>query len=124
MTSSAGTKAGRKVAGILTVSPQSLAAAELVCTGSIVAYDLFGQTSATQTDVSKPSAKLPRPGPIVASLGFYSILAFAAAASTAIAPILVASGWVLALAVLVTGNRGKGVVNLLAGLARQTQKLS
>lgn len=93
-------------------SPGSLAAAETVCTGSIVAYDLMGQQD----------KKLPRPGPIVASIGFYSLLGLAAGASDTFAPVIVASGWVLALAVLVTGKRGQGLVKLLGDFAKLAAK--
>ncbi len=96
----------------LSKSPSSLAAAEAVTTGAIVAYDLMGVQD----------KKLPRPGPIVAAMGFYSMLGLAAAASDTFAPVIVASGWVLALAVLVTGKRGKGLVNLLSGFARLAAK--
>lgn len=97
----------------LSKSPSSLAAAETVTTGAIIAYDLMGV----------PGKKLPRPGPIVATIGFFSLMGLAAAASETFAPVVVASGWVLALAVLVTGRRGAGVVRLLNGFASQVAKL-
>lgn len=97
----------------LSRSPSSLAAAETVTTGAIIAYDVMGN----------PDKKLPRPGPIVATMGFFSLMGLAAAASDTFAPVIVASGWVLALAVLVTGRRGKGIVNLLNGFATQVAKL-
>ena len=96
----------------LSKSPSSLAAAEVVTTGAIVAYDLMGATD----------KKLPRPGPIVATIGFFSIMGLAVAASETFAPVVVASGWVLALAVLVTGRRGTGIVKLLNGFASQVSK--
>lgn len=111
---SSGSRAGASVGGFFgRGGAQSLAAAEAVCTGAIVAYDLTG--------VQKK--KLPRPGPIVASVAFYSLLAFAAAASSTLRPAVVASGWVLALAVLVTGRRGQGLLGLVAGLARMAAKI-
>lgn len=97
----------------LSRSPSSLAAAETVCTGALVAYDLLGAEE----------KKLPRPGPIVASIGFYAMLGLAATASATFVPAVVAAGWVLALSVLVTGKRGKGVVRLLADLAGYAGKL-
>ena len=96
----------------LAASPSSLAAAETVCTGSLVAYDLMGVQD----------KKLPRPGPIVAATGFYALLGLAAAASDMFAPAVVAAGWVLALAVLVTGKRGQGMVRLLGDLAKLAAK--
>lgn len=97
----------------LTSSPSSLAAAETVTTGAIVAYDLMGATD----------KKLPRPGPILASVGFYALLGLAAAASDTLRPAIVATGWVLALTVLVTGKRGKGIISLIDGFTRQVQKI-
>ena len=110
----AGSSAGSSVGSFFGKGgAQSLAAAEAVCTGAIVAYDLTGAQQ----------KKLPRPGPIVASVAFYSLLAFAAAASSTFRPAVVASGWVLALAVLVTGRRGQGLLGLVAGLARLAAKI-
>lgn len=97
----------------LSKSPSSLAAAEAVTTGAIIAYDLMGAQD----------KKLPRPGPIVATMGFFSILGLAAAASDTFAPVIVASGWVLALTVLVTGKRGAGVVKLMGDLAKMVAKV-
>lgn len=104
----------KRTEGLFDPSPQSLAAAQTVTLGSIVAYDLMG--------LGNLDKKLPRPGPIVATVAFYSILAFGAAASATLRPAIVASGWVLALAVLVTGKRGQGLVGLLAGVARLAAK--
>ena len=111
----AGARSGAgKVKGKLSIgsrlssSPSSLAAAEAVTTGAIIAYDLM----------DKPDKKLPRPGPIVATVGFFSIMGLAAAASDTFAPAIVAAGWVLALSVLVTGKRGAGMVKLLADFAK------
>ncbi len=106
-------KRGTTLGSRLSSSPSSLAAAEALTTGAIVAYDLIGATD----------KKLPRPGPIVATIGFFSLLGLAAAASETFAPVVVASGWVLALAVLVTGRRGQGIVKLLNGFAQQVAKL-
>lgn len=93
--------------------PQSLVAAETVTTGALVAYDLMGAQE----------KKLPKPGPIVAAVGFYAMLGLAASVSATFAPVVVASGWVLALSVLVTGKRGKGVVKLLTDLAGYVGKI-
>ena len=95
----------------LSSSPSSLAAAEAVTTAAIVTYDMMG----TQR-------KLPRPGPIVATVGFFSMLGLAAGASETFAPVIVASGWVLAISVLVTGKRGKGIVGLLSRFAQLAAK--
>lgn len=92
--------------------PQSLAAAETVTLGTIVAYDLLGAKE----------KKLPRPGPIVATVAAYGMMALLAAASETLRPAIVASGWVLALAVLLTGKRGQGLVGLLASIARLAAK--
>jgi hypothetical protein len=84
-----------------------------VTAAAVIAYDMMGVQD----------KKLPRPGPIVATIGFFSMLGLAAAASDTFAPVFVASGWVLALAVLVTGKRGAGIVKLLndfAGLVAKT----
>jgi len=97
----------------LNTGPTSLLAAEAVTTGALVTYDLLGAQD----------KKLPRPGPIVASVGFYAILGLAGSASTAFEPVAVAVGWVLALSVLVTGKRGKGIVNLLNTWAGYVGKL-
>lgn len=107
-----GVRAGRAGGRFLSATPSSLAAAEAVTTGSLVAFDLLG----------KSDSKLPRPGPIVAAMGFYSMLAFAAEVSETFRPAVVASGWVLALAVLVTGKRGTGLVRLLGDLAKLAAK--
>ena len=96
----------------LSSSPSSLAAAEAVTTGALVAYDMMGGQQ----------KKLPRPGPIVASMGFFAMMGLAASASETFAPVIVASGWVLALAVLVTGKRGQGIVKLLSNLAQLAAK--
>ncbi len=97
----------------LTVGPSSLAAAEAVTAAAIITYDMMGVQD----------KKLPRPGPIVATIGFFSMLGLAAAASDMLAPIAVAVGWVLALSVLLTGKRGKGIVKLFEGFAHQVAKI-
>lgn len=78
---------------------------------AIVTYDVM---SATDT-------KMPRPGPIVATMGFYAALAAVGSISRAFEPAVVAVGWVLALSVLVTGQRGRGILRVFqkfAGIAQ------
>jgi hypothetical protein len=67
--------------------------------------------------------KLPRPGPIVATMGFYALLAAIGSISRTFEPVLVAVGWVLALSVLVTGKRGQGLLGLFQTLAGYVGKL-
>lgn len=94
-------------------SRRSYAAAETVTLGAIVTYDVLGATE----------RKMPRPAPIVATLGFYSLLALVGSASRSFEPVVVAVGWVLALAVLVTGQRGAGLVHVVQGLAHMVARL-
>ncbi len=94
-------------------SSSSFAVSEAVTLGAIVTYDVM---SATAT-------KLPRPGPIVATLGFYAMLAAVGSISRTFEPVAVAVGWVISLAVLVTGKRGAGIVGLLRSFAGWTQNL-
>lgn len=84
-------------------SRQSFAAAEAVTLGAIVTYDVLGGDGKT---------KLPRPAPIVATMGFFAALAAAGSASRTFEPVIVAVGWVLALSVLVTGQRGAGILSV------------
>lgn len=88
-------------------SRSSYAAAEAVTLGAIVTYDVMG---ATET-------KLPRPGPIVATMSFYALLAAVGSISRSFEPVVVGVGWVLALSVLVTGKRGRGLLGLFSKLA-------
>lgn len=94
-------------------SRQSYAAAEGITLAAIVTYDVMG---ATET-------KLPRPGPIVATMGFFALLAAVGSISRTFEPIVVAIGWVLALSVLVTGKRGRGILGLIETLAGYVQNL-
>ena len=94
-------------------STKSYAAAEAVTLAAIVTYDVIGSTD----------TKLPRPGPIVATMGFYSGLAAVGSISRAFEPAVVAAGWVLALSVLVTGQRGKGLLLLFQKLASIVQSV-
>lgn len=94
-------------------SRSSYAASEAVCLGAIVTYDVMG---AQET-------KLPRPAPIVATMIFYALLAAAGSISRTFEPVIVATGWVLALSVLVTGKRGSGLLGLLRTLAGYVGKL-
>ena len=94
-------------------STRSYAAAEAVTLGAIVTYDVIGSTD----------TKLPRPGPIVATMGFYAGLAAVGSISRAFEPAVVAAGWVLALSVLVTGRRGKGLLLLFQKLASIVQNV-
>lgn len=106
-------KLGRKISKKIRPGHRSFAGAEMVCIASIVAYDLFGSAQ----------KKLPSPGPIIAALGFYALLAAAGSVSRTFAPVLTAVAWVLALAVLVTGKRGAGILKLLRDFTGLTQKL-
>ncbi len=94
-------------------SRSSYAAAEAVTLGAIVTYDVMGATG----------TKLPRPGPIVATMGFYALLAAFGSISRTFEPAVVAVGWVLALSVLVTGGRGRGLLGLFQNLAGYVGKL-
>jgi hypothetical protein len=94
-------------------SSSSYAAAEGVTLAAIVTYDVIGSTE----------TKMPRPGPIVATMGFYAALAAAGSVSRSFEPVAVAVGWVLALSVLVTGNRGKGLLGLFSKLAGYVQNV-
>lgn len=94
-------------------SKDSFAAAEGVTLAAIATYDVLG----------KQGTKLPRPGPIVATMGFYAFLAAFGSVSRTFEPVVVAVGWVLALAVLVTGRRGAGILSLLQSFAAWTGKL-
>ena len=91
----------------------SYAAAEAVTLAAIVTYDVIG---ATET-------KMPRPGPIVATMGFYALLAALGSISRTFEPVVVGVGWVLALSVLVTGQRGKGLLALFDKLAGFVQSV-
>lgn len=94
-------------------SRQSYAAAEAVTLGAIVTYDVMGATD----------TKMPRPAPIVATMGFYALLAAVGSISRTFEPVVVAIGWVLALSVLVTGGRGRGLLGLFSKLAGYVGKL-
>lgn len=96
-------------------SKSSYAAAEGVTLAAIVTYDVM--------DATAGQTKLPRPGPIVATMGFYAFLAAIGSISRTFEPVVVAVGWVLALAVLVTGRRGAGILHLLQTLAGYAGKL-
>jgi len=78
-----------------------------VTLAAIVTYDVIGAEG----------GKMPRPGPIVATFGFFGFLAAIGSVSRTFEPVVVAVGWVTALAVLVTGRRGAGIVGLLRKLA-------
>lgn len=93
--------------------PGSYAASEAVTLSAIVTYDLIGSTD----------AKLPRPGPIVATMVFYSGLAAVGSISRTFEPVIVAAGWVLALSVLVLGQRGKGLLGLFSKLTGWVQSV-
>jgi hypothetical protein len=88
-------------------SRSSYAAAEAVTLGAIVTYDVMGSVD----------SKMPRPGPIVATMGFYAALAAVGSISRTFEPAVVATGWVLALSVLVTGKRGAGLLHVFQKLA-------
>lgn len=88
-------------------SSRSYAAAEAVTLAAIVTYDIQGAEH----------AKLPRPAPIVGTLGFYGILAAVGSVSSTWQPVTVLLGWLLALTVLVTGKRGRGITHLIGQLA-------
>lgn len=88
-------------------SRSSYAAAEAVTLGAIVTYDVMGATD----------TKMPRPAPIVATMGFFALLAAVGSISRTFEPVVVAIGWVLALSVLVTGGRGRGLLGLFQRLA-------
>lgn len=91
----------------------SYAAAEAVTLAAIVTYDVIGATN----------TKMPRPGPIVATMIFFSGLAAVGSISKSFEPVVVGVGWVLALAVLVTGQRGKGLLGLFQKLAGIVQNV-
>jgi hypothetical protein len=57
--------------------------------------------------------KLPRPAPIFATMVFYAMLAAVGSISRTWEPVATAVAWVLALAVLVTGKRGAGILAVL-----------
>lgn len=95
-------------------SKSSYAAAEGVCLTAIVTYDVLDETRQT---------RLPRPAPIVATMGFYALLAAFGSISRSFEPVVVVTGWVLALSVLVTGRRGAGILGLVQRLAGYVGKL-
>ncbi len=100
---------GTGIAGKIGANPQNaLLAEETITLAAIAGYDLFGQTD---------TKKLPSPGPILAGLGFFSILSligsFGAQAGRAVSLI----GAVITVTVLVTGARGKSIVHLIQRLA-------
>lgn len=88
-------------------SSRSYAAAEAVTLAAIITYDIQGADK----------MKLPRPAPIVGTLGFYGMLAAVGSVSSTWQPVTVALGWLLTLTVLVTGKRGKGITRLLGQFA-------
>jgi hypothetical protein len=92
-------------------SSSSYAAAEGVTIAALVTYDVIGA----------PEVKLPRPGPIVAAMGFYAALAAVGSVSRSFEPVVAGVGWVLALSVLVTGQRGKGLLGLFQRFAQLVQ---
>lgn len=98
-------------------SRSSFAAAEGVTLAAIVTYDVMGYAA------GGASTKLPRPGPIVATMAFYALIAAVGSISRTFEPLAVAVGWVLALSVIVTGKRGAGIVALLQRLAGLVGKL-
>ena len=87
-----------------------LLASETVTVASLAAYDLFAQNG---------QGKLPKPGPILAALGFYGLLALFGSLGDTAARFAAAVGAVLALTVLVTGKRGKGLLQLIQHLTGQ-----
>ncbi len=94
--------------GKIGANPQNaLLAEETVTLAAIVGYDLLG-------DKTK---KLPSPGPVLAGLGFFSILSLVGSFGGQAAQAVVAVGGVLTVTVLVTGARGKSIVTLVQRLA-------
>lgn len=73
---------------------------------ALVTYDMLQNTG----------QKLPRPGPPVSALVFYSLLALIGSLSQSAARVAGMVGAVLALTVLVTGRRGKGILDLITKL--------
>lgn len=91
--------------------PATLLASETIAVAAIVAYDLM----------QNPGTKLPSPKAPIAALGFYSLLAIIGSLGENMARITSAVGGVLALTLVVTGKRGKGILGLLnklTGLAK------
>jgi hypothetical protein len=97
----------RSISQILPGNPATtLLAGEVVAIGAIVTYDML----------QNQGTKLPRPGPVVAALGFYALLALVGSLSQTAGRVAGAVGAVLALTILVTGKRGQGILGLLKKL--------
>jgi hypothetical protein len=56
-------------------------------------------------------------------MGFYAALAAVGSISRSFEPVVVGIGWVLALSVLVTGQRGKGLLGLFQKFAGLVQNV-
>lgn len=91
--------------------PAMLVASEVVAVGSIVAYDM----------IASGERKLPDPRAPLSAVVFYAILAVVGSISPGVARVAGAVGAVLALAILVTGKRGAGLIGLLQRLTGQAQ---
>lgn len=99
----------KSISRILPGNPAStLLAGEVVAVGAIVTYDML----------QNQGTKLPRPGPVVAALGFYALLALVGSLSQTAGRVAGTVGAVLALTILVTGKRGQGILGLLQRLTK------
>ena len=88
-----------------------LVASEAVTITALITYDLQ----------AKPGQKLPRPGPPLAAIGFYALLAVAGSFGAVMAQLAASVGALLSLTVLVTGKRGAGILGLVNKLTGQAQ---
>ena len=93
--------------GFLANSQGALLAEQTVTVVAIAAYDLQQKAS---------GRKLPAPGPIVAAFGFYSILSLVGSFGEQAARTVSLIGAVSTVTVVVTGARGKSLLELVAKL--------
>ena len=91
--------------------PAALVASETVTLIAITAYGFLGPSG-------DGTGKLPDPRPIVAVLGFWSLLGLVGSIGNSLATGVAWVGWILTSTVLVTGARGKGLTLYVAKLAQ------
>jgi hypothetical protein len=75
-------------------------------------------------DLDRKQQKMPRPAPIVATLGFFALLAAAGSFSAGSARVVALIGGVIALTAMTTGARGRTMIRLVRRLTSYTRSLT
>lgn len=94
----------------------ALLAEEVVSLAALVAYDLNG--------ASGSGRQMPKPGPLVGTLGLFAVLSLIGSFSPGAARVVAAFGGLITLTAMIGGARGKGLTEVFQKLSGWLQGLA